>query len=85
MKEDFLHYQAPTSLYPLGLEVARAEGSYIYDTQGKALFGLGSRRIGLYLRPLSPQGGQGDTRASGKVYARNGLWRVCAITSGGLL
>ena len=36
MKEDFLHYQAPTSLYPLGLEVARAEGSYIYDTQGKA-------------------------------------------------
>ena len=36
MKEEFLQYQAPTSLYPLGLEVARAEGSYIYDTQGKA-------------------------------------------------
>ena len=40
MKEDFLHYQAPTSLYPLGLEVARAEGSYIYDTQGKAYLDL---------------------------------------------
>lgn len=36
MKNDFLKYQAPTSLYPLGLEVARAEGSYIYDTQGNA-------------------------------------------------
>ena len=36
MKEEFLQYQAPTSLYPLGLEVDRAEGSYIYDTQGKA-------------------------------------------------
>lgn len=40
MKEDFLHYQAPTSLYPLGLEVVRAEGSYIYDTQGKAYLDL---------------------------------------------
>ena len=40
MKKDFLHYQAPTSLYPLGLEVARAEGSYIYDTQGKAYLDL---------------------------------------------
>lgn len=40
MKEDFLQYQAPTSLYPLGLEVARAEGSYIYDTQGKAYLDL---------------------------------------------
>ena len=40
MKEDFLHYQAPTSLYPLGLEVARAEGSYIYDAQGKAYLDL---------------------------------------------
>lgn len=36
MKDDFLKYQAPTSLYPLGLEVARAQGNYIYDTQGKA-------------------------------------------------
>ena len=36
MKEEFLQYQASTSLYPLGLEVERAEGSYIYDTQGKA-------------------------------------------------
>jgi len=40
MKEDFLQYQASTSLYPLGLEVARAEGSYIYDTQGKAYLDL---------------------------------------------
>lgn len=40
MKEDFLQYQAPTSLYPLGLEVARAEGSYIYDTRGKAYLDL---------------------------------------------
>ena len=40
MNKDFLQYQAPTSLYPLGLEVARAEGSYIYDIQGKAYLDL---------------------------------------------
>ncbi len=34
MKKDFLTYQAQTTPYPLALEVARAEGSYIYDTQG---------------------------------------------------
>ncbi|AWI27047.1 aspartate aminotransferase family protein [Flavobacterium pallidum] len=35
MKEDFLKYQAQTSPYPLGMEVSHADGSYIYDTQGK--------------------------------------------------
>ncbi|MDO4881400.1 MAG: aspartate aminotransferase family protein [Capnocytophaga sp.] len=40
MKKDFLRYQAPTSLYPLGLEVERAEGSYIYGTDGKAYLDL---------------------------------------------
>lgn len=36
MKEDFLKYQAQTSLYPLGLEISRAKGSYIYDMEGNA-------------------------------------------------
>ncbi len=36
MKEDFLKYQAQTTPNPLGLEVSYAEGSYIYDSQGKA-------------------------------------------------
>jgi acetylornithine/succinyldiaminopimelate/putrescine aminotransferase len=35
MKSDFLKYQAQTSPYPLSLQVAKAEGSYIYDTTGK--------------------------------------------------
>lgn len=34
-KEDFLKYQAPTSPYPMLLEVERAEGNYIYTTDGK--------------------------------------------------
>jgi len=34
LKKDFLTYQAQTTPHPLALEVARAEGSYIYDTQG---------------------------------------------------
>ncbi|AMD84625.1 Acetylornithine/succinyldiaminopimelate/putrescine aminotransferase [Capnocytophaga haemolytica] len=34
-KEDFLKYQAATSPYPRLLEVERAEGSYIYTTDGK--------------------------------------------------
>ncbi len=33
---DFLKYQAQTSPHPIGLEVSHAEGSYIYDTDGKA-------------------------------------------------
>lgn len=36
MFQDFLQYQAQTSPYPLGMEVARAEGSYIHDVHGKA-------------------------------------------------
>lgn len=36
MKEDFLKYQAQTSMYPLGMEVAYAKGSYIYDINGKS-------------------------------------------------
>jgi len=35
MKSEFLKYQAQTSPYPLSLEVSKAEGSYIYDSQGK--------------------------------------------------
>lgn len=36
MNNDFLKYQAQTSPYPLGIEVSHADGSYIYDTDGKA-------------------------------------------------
>ncbi|MBM1108185.1 aspartate aminotransferase family protein [Aurantibacter crassamenti] len=35
MKEDFLTYQAQTSPHPLGLEISRASGSYIYDHKDK--------------------------------------------------
>jgi acetylornithine/succinyldiaminopimelate/putrescine aminotransferase len=35
MKSDFLKYQAQTSPYPLSLEVSKAKGSYIYDSNGK--------------------------------------------------
>lgn len=36
MNEDFFKYQAQTTPYPLAMEVSKAEGSYIYDTHGKA-------------------------------------------------
>lgn len=36
MKEDFLKYQAQTSLHPLGIEISHAKGSYIYDVHGNA-------------------------------------------------
>lgn len=36
MKQDFLIYQAQTSLHPLAMEVSYAEGSYIYDVNNKA-------------------------------------------------
>lgn len=35
MKKDFLRYQAQTSPHPLGLEVERARGSYIYSSDGR--------------------------------------------------
>ena len=33
--KDFFTYQAQTSPHPLGLEISRASGSYIYDAAGK--------------------------------------------------
>ncbi|MBT6160612.1 MAG: aspartate aminotransferase family protein [Flavobacteriaceae bacterium] len=33
--DDFLEYQAKTTPYPLGIPIDKAQGSYIYDTQGK--------------------------------------------------
>ena len=35
INQDFLRYQAQTSPYPLGMEVAYAKGSYIYDRNQK--------------------------------------------------
>jgi acetylornithine/N-succinyldiaminopimelate aminotransferase len=39
-KELFLRYLGQTSPYPLGLEVARAEGCYLYDPEGKRYLDL---------------------------------------------
>jgi acetylornithine/succinyldiaminopimelate/putrescine aminotransferase len=36
MKEDFLKYQAQTTLHPMALQVSHAKGSFIYDMQGNA-------------------------------------------------
>lgn len=36
MQQDFLKYQAQTTSHPLAMEVSRAKGSYIYDTNNKA-------------------------------------------------
>ena len=36
MLEDFLKYQAKTTPHPLGLEIAKADGNYLYDTDGKS-------------------------------------------------
>ncbi len=36
MKDEFLKYQAQTSLHPLALEVSHAKGSYVYDSNGTA-------------------------------------------------
>lgn len=35
MKEDFLKYQGQTSPYPIALEISKANGSYIYDSENK--------------------------------------------------
>lgn len=35
MRDDFFKYQAQTSPHPLALEVSRAKGSYIFDTNNK--------------------------------------------------
>ncbi len=36
MKQDFLKYQAQTTPHPLGIQIARAKGSYIYDSDDNA-------------------------------------------------
>ncbi|NEN24847.1 aspartate aminotransferase family protein [Cryomorpha ignava] len=35
-KDDFLKYQAQTTPFPVSIEVSHAEGSFIYDVDGKA-------------------------------------------------
>ena len=35
MLDDFFKYQAQTSPHPLAMEISKAEGSYIYDSEGK--------------------------------------------------
>ena len=35
MKSDFLKYQAQTTGHPLLLEIKKAKGSYVYDTNDK--------------------------------------------------
>jgi acetylornithine/N-succinyldiaminopimelate aminotransferase len=39
-REFFLQHQAQTSEFPIALEFKRAEGCYLYDTQGKAYLDL---------------------------------------------
>jgi acetylornithine/N-succinyldiaminopimelate aminotransferase len=36
LNSDFIKYQAPTSPYPLGMEIAYAKGSYIFDNNHKS-------------------------------------------------
>jgi acetylornithine/succinyldiaminopimelate/putrescine aminotransferase len=36
MKSDFFTYQAQTSPHPLAIEISRAKGCYVYDTNNKA-------------------------------------------------
>jgi len=36
LKKDFFKYQAQTSPHPLALEISKANGSYVYDTNGKS-------------------------------------------------
>lgn len=57
MKEDlFIKHLAQTSPYPIGLEVDRAEGIYIYDKSGKAYMdmvsGIGVSNIGHGLKQV---------------------------------
>ncbi len=59
MLQNFKKYQAQTSPHPLGVEVARAEGSYIYDINGKAYLdfvaGVSANVIGHQLNRSSKQ------------------------------
>ncbi len=40
LRQQFLQHVAQTSAFPLGLEIERAEGLYLYDTSGKAYLDL---------------------------------------------
>ncbi|WP_428740210.1 aspartate aminotransferase family protein [Tenacibaculum sp.] len=37
MKDDFFKYQGQTTPHPLAIEISHANGSYIYDSNGKAM------------------------------------------------
>jgi len=50
LKKDFFKYQAQTSPHPLALEISKAKGSYVYDTNNKAyldfIAGVSANTIG---------------------------------------
>ncbi|MBM3433843.1 MAG: aspartate aminotransferase family protein [Bacteroidetes bacterium] len=50
LRQRFLHHLAPTTFSPLALEFVRAEGPYLYDSQGKAhmdlISGIGVANLG---------------------------------------
>ena len=56
IEQDFKNFQAQTSIYPLGLKVSHAKGSYIYDTAGKAYLdfvaGVSANVIGHQPQPV---------------------------------
>ena len=51
MIDSFKKFQAQTTNYPLGIEVTKAEGSYVYGRK-KKVSGLSCRSISTKLRAL---------------------------------
>ena len=64
----FLNHVAQTSTAPLMLEIERAQGMYMYDVSGKKYLDL---IAGISVSSKCRK------RTSRKIYAPDGVWRVC--------
>ncbi len=82
MKSDFIKYQAQTTPHPLSMEVERAEGSYIYDTSGKRYLDFIAGVSACSLGHQHPRVKDAIKTTAGQISSRNGVWRICAISSG---
>ena len=72
-REIFYQKVAQTTSSPIGVEVSRAEGCYMYTPEGKPYLDLirsGSEQCGA----LPPKGCGSSTATSIKIYAPYGVW-----------
>ena len=80
-KDLFLSHVAQTSSMAMGLEIAHAEGIFIYDITGKRYYDMNSGISVSSLGHCHPVVVQAVKNQADTYMHTMGIWRACAITT----